>query len=368
MTRTHATLLAALLVVLAGCSGAVPGGPSTSSPNDSSGPGDGGTSSTGTVNFYVSDEPNAIDDFEHLNVTITKVGFHKVGDEDDDETETPTPTPTGEATPTPTSEATATPTPTGTETPTPTEAEEEDEEEGGEERKDEDGAGNGKWKEFEVDETTVDLTELKGENATLLDEFDLDNGTYNKVFVYVSDVNGTLEDGEQVNVKLPSQKLHLNTRFTVEANESVDFVYDITVFKAGNSGKYIIKPVVSESGTDVPIQNVDDDGDDENDEREGDLSARFVGQVERGQPVTVNVTRDGQPVENATVTVDGEEYRTDSDGTVTFDVAENAEELEVTVEYEDREVELEHTFGDGGPPDDAGQQESGEPTATPTET
>jgi hypothetical protein len=61
-------------------------------------------------------------------------------------------------------------------------------------------------------------------------------------------------------VKLPSGKLQVTTPFTIGPDTSVDFVFDITVKKAGNSRKYVLRPVVSESGTDVPI---DADGDGE---------------------------------------------------------------------------------------------------------
>jgi hypothetical protein len=47
------------------------------------------TSGTGTVNFYMSDEKNAIDDFQSLNVTVEVVSFKRAdaGDDDDDEDE-----------------------------------------------------------------------------------------------------------------------------------------------------------------------------------------------------------------------------------------------------------------------------------------
>ncbi len=53
------------------------------------------TSGTGTVNFYMSDEKNAIDDFQSLNVTVEVVSFKRAdaGDDDDDDTAEPTETP-----------------------------------------------------------------------------------------------------------------------------------------------------------------------------------------------------------------------------------------------------------------------------------
>ncbi|WP_435196505.1 DUF4382 domain-containing protein [Natronomonas sp. EA1] len=286
--------------------------PSETPENDSEGAAANGQAS---MNFYVSDEKNAIDDFAHLNVTVTEIGVH----------------------------------------------------------------GEDGWREYAVDNGTVDLTTLKGNNATLLSEVNISEGSYDKVFVYVSDVDGTLTNGETTDVKLPSSKLQINERFNVTAGEDVDFVYDITVVKRGNSGSYNIKPVVSESGTDVPIDKVDRDGepveDDEADEEAaGNLTASFVGTVTAGKNATVDVRYNGSAAENATVTYDGTDYTTDANGTVTVAVPEDAEEVEVTVTYQGAEVELAVEFGEEEPTPTAdgsndGTSEQGAnttETATPT--
>ncbi|WP_435065279.1 DUF4382 domain-containing protein [Halobaculum sp. EA56] len=262
-----------------------------------------GASGQSSMDFYLSDEQNAMGDFAHLNVTVTKVGFQRGGE-------------------------------------------------------------SGDWIEKDVDDRTVDLTTLQGANATRLGTFGVENGTYTKVFVYVDGIDATLKNGESTNVKLPSSKLQLNKEFTIGDGEEVDFVYDMSVFKAGNSGKYILKPVVSESGTgdEVEIRDVDesdgeaegdaDDAGDDANESDADLSAAFVGDVAPGANATVEVTRDGSAVENATVTVteraDGElsvtTYATDADGRVTFAVDANATELSVEVTAGDGEAELEREF------------------------
>lgn len=182
-----------------------------------------GNAPASRMNVYVSDETNAVDEFEHLNVTVSSVGIHPATEGD-------------EANESGTNES--------------DEANETSENETDENA----SAEAGGWQNYEVNGTTIDLTQYKGANATLLDTLDVSAGSYEKVFVHVDEVNGTLKTGERVNVKLPSQKLQLNSAFTVGNNETVDFVFDISVFKAGNSGKYILKPVVSESGTDVPIE------------------------------------------------------------------------------------------------------------------
>ncbi|MEF8838160.1 MAG: DUF4382 domain-containing protein [Haloarculaceae archaeon] len=306
------TALVVVAVVLAGCasstgSGLTDGAGTTLT---SDGP-DGGSAGVGaatdqqaTVNFYVSDAP--IDDFAHLNVTVTRVGFQYAGepgadDEEEEEsgdvaneTATPEPNrPTSPQTETP-EEPTASPTTTsqtdGDEAGSDDEAggetgqadsEDEDEAESGSpdgedgdeeeeeeevevevevaETAEEDGDSEDEsagWIERDVDNRTVDLTELTGPNATLIDTPEMPAGKYTKVFVYVSDVEGVLEDGSEVAVKLPSERLHLNTPFEVAAQESVDFVFDISVHKAGKSGKYMLKPVASASGVDQPIEAV----------------------------------------------------------------------------------------------------------------
>jgi hypothetical protein len=283
-------LLAAFAVTLAGCSGGILA--------------TGAQAQTGSVDLYISDEPNAMDEFDHLTVTITEVGFQQGGE-------------------------------------------------------------NGSWEERSVDNATVDLSELRGANASLLDRYELENGTYTKTFVYVSDINATLTSGEQVDVKLPSEKLHVNQDVTVGNGSETDFVFDITVHEAGNSGKYILKPVVSESGTDVPIEPVgedarealdrddvgesedenEDEREDENESDAGDEGAAFDvsvdGNVSAGETVTVQVTENGSAVGNATVEVDGDVVgTTGTDGTITVQVPETGE-LDVEIEKGDSEAEWE---------------------------
>lgn len=199
-TRTIALLALAGMVALAGCSGGPGNG--TATPDDGSDTLD--ASATGTVNFYVSDQPGALEDFRTLNVTITRVGFKPAGTNTSNES-----------------------------------------------------ANESGWQEYDINDTTVDLTQLVGPNATLLDSIDVPNGSYEKVFAYTGEVNGTLTDGTSQTVRIPSEKLQMNNNFTVEANESVDFVFDIQVVRAGNSGRYNVRPVISQSGTDRDIREVD---------------------------------------------------------------------------------------------------------------
>ncbi|WP_327051982.1 DUF4382 domain-containing protein [Halomicrococcus gelatinilyticus] len=319
MARRHfRAVLVASIVLLAGCVGGLSG--STGSPTtdgeqtDTTQPA--GASDAGTVAFYVSDEKNAIGDFQHLNVTVTRVGFERTSAD-------------GSASADANASANAT---AAAENGTSTA-------DNGTSADDDTAADGGGWVEREVDDRTVDLTELQGPNSTLVDEYAIESGTYGKVFVHVGEVNATLQNGEQVRVKLPSKKLHINEEFTIENGSQVDFVFDIAVHKAGKSGKYILKPVISESGTDVPIEPIGDQ------ERRDGLNAQFVGNVSQTGNVTVEVTRDGEPVRNATVRIGGDVVgTTDADGRVTAQLPGGAK-AKVTVEKGDDEAELDMEFG-----------------------
>ncbi|QCW01830.1 DUF4382 domain-containing protein [Natrinema pallidum] len=271
--RTVQLVLVAALVAVAGCAGGMGGEPQNDATTDDSSTID-ADGDTGTAAFYVSDEPNVIDDFEHLNVTITKVGFKKTGDGSDGDSNGTDRDAENESSNETTDETTDEDGDAdGTEgTVSDGEAENETGEGNETDGKDDDGATDERWIEHDVDDRTVDLTELKGANASLIDEFELPAGDYETVFIYVSDTEGVLTDGSTTRVKLPSNELQLHTAFTVATDERVDFVYDIAPHKAGKSGKYVLKPVISESGTgdDVEIRDIDADDADENRGNGGD--------------------------------------------------------------------------------------------------
>ena len=317
MTRRVHYVLVLVGVLLAGCAGGTSSAPadSTASPSGTADPttespmtgAETGTETgSGTVDFYISDEENAIGDFEHVNVTATAVGFQRGGE-------------------------------------------------------------SGGWVEHDVNNVTVDLTELQGPKSAHVDTYDLPNGKYSKVFIDVDDVQATLENGEEVRVKLASGMLQLEENFALENGSEIDFVFDITVKKAGNSGKYVLQPVITESGTDVPIEstneedgdeeenevdsdeddNGDEDGSEEvdgSDEEESDLSleATVEGNVTANENVTLVVTRNDTPIENASVTVnDGLVGTTDADGELTLTIPA-ADTLTVVIGVDDAELELEY--------------------------
>ncbi|WP_049913409.1 DUF4382 domain-containing protein [Haloferax prahovense] len=395
------------MVVLAGCAGGT--GTLTETQTDgaadatTTASSDGDAARTGTVNFYVSDEQNAIADFEHVNVTIERVTLVRADGDAESESEVETEDAESEADENDTdadaeanasveveleANATANATNTSVSTNGSVDADADAEVEESADVNDTDAAEGESSVTYEVDNVTVDLTELQGENASLVGEYDVPEGNYTKVFVHVGDVNGTLKTGEQVNVKLPSNKLQLNTDFEVGNGESVDFVFDITAFEAGNSGKYILKPVVSESGTDVPItkvgaekkaeaeaeaeaegdanaeveagENGTDDGERAELNAESDLTVSFDGNVSAGENVTVVVTRNGAPVENATVTINDETAgTTDADGELGIAIPDERDVTVVVVDGEtESETEFEFEFLGSAPDSPAGGGES----------
>ena len=141
----------------------------------------------GNFAFLISDEPNDIDDFESLNVTISGVRLQP--------------------------------------------------------------AGSLKQLEFTPDIKTVDLTQLQGEQSQEIWRGDVPAGQYSHVVIYVSEVKGRLKStGQIVEVKLPSNKLQISTPFEVTTDTVTSFTFDITVVKTGNSGKYNLRPQIGESG------------------------------------------------------------------------------------------------------------------------
>ena len=145
----------------------------------------------GNFAFLISDDVNAIADFESVNVSISRISLQKNGD-------------------------------------------------------------SGQLVEFEPEVSEVDLTLVQGDKTQEIWRGNIPEGEYNRVSIEVSEVLGTLkETGEAVEIKLPSQKLHISKSFNVSADDLTSFTYDLTVIAAGSaqSGiKYILKPQVNQSG------------------------------------------------------------------------------------------------------------------------
>jgi len=150
--------------------------------------------------LLISDQPNAILDFDHLYVEVTSIGVQQGNESGSWITLDPNPDPDGDGIP------------------------------------------------------GFDLRPLTGENALEIWSGNLTAGEYSKMFLYVGNVTGILA-GNETAVTLPSGKLQISKPFTV-GDSVVNFVYDITVHKAGNSGTYILSPQIAESGPDKSFIDV----------------------------------------------------------------------------------------------------------------
>jgi hypothetical protein len=151
----------------------------------------------GNFAFLISDDVNAISDFDSVIVTISKISLQKTGDSE-------------------------------------------------------------QLIELEPELNEVDLTLVQGDKTQEIWRGDIPVGEYTNITIEVSDISGILnESGEVVEIKLPSQKLHISKKFNVSAEDLTTFTYDLTVISAGNaqSGiKYILKPQIDQSGaTHQPI-------------------------------------------------------------------------------------------------------------------
>lgn len=264
------------LTLLAGCSGRSTDGSdensgetstgdatesSTDSSNGGSGVGTAGT--TGTFRLLVSDQPVAIDDFDSLDVSFEKARVFNSQREDTADASVSTDTGTGTETANTTVNTTSTPTPTETATATVTESTTEPEDGSAAAESDTDEEAEEESRGFTVidlDGATVDLTRLVGERASSVFTGELETGRYTKIELYAATVDGIV-GGESVDVEIPSGKLMLTKPFTVEAGETLSFVFDINVVRKGNDG-YNLLPVISESGVageDVAVEEVDSD-------------------------------------------------------------------------------------------------------------
>jgi len=209
---------------------------------------------TGSTNFrfLISDDVNAIEDFEHVYITISEIGVQR-------------------------------------------------------------GGGSGNWTEFAPDVSVVDLKPLVGENAPEIWSGNLTPGEYTKVFIYVSEISGNLTPalgGEEADVKLPGEKLHISKPFTVTDNGTTSFVYDITVVKAGQSGKYILQPQIAQSGADKDFDEIKpENGKGEKPEKPGQPEEKeYRGTIETidGTTWTVDIEGESWPVDVTGAEIEGE--------------------------------------------------------------
>jgi hypothetical protein len=151
----------------------------------------------GNFVFLISDDVNAIDDFESVSLSISKVSLLRIGNPDE-------------------------------------------------------------LVEFEPEQGEVDLTLVQGDKTQEIWRGNMPEGQYTSVSIQVSSVLGILkETGEEIEIKLPGDKLRISKDFQISDDILTTFTYDLTVVAAGSpqSGiKYILKPQADQSGaTNKPI-------------------------------------------------------------------------------------------------------------------
>lgn len=167
----------------------------------------------------------------------------------------------------------------------------------------------------------------------------------------MTEIEGTLKTGEQVEFNQSSGKILIANSFSVEGKFTTEFVFDLAVSQTADG--YVSLPNPAESGTHVPFVDIEQEGE--------NLHLWFVGEVTRGQESTIEVT-DNQviPSRGVTVEVNGEDVaETNADGRATFTVPTDGDELEVIVEHKTGGARIEYDFGD--------RTETSEATETPEE-
>ncbi|WP_280585489.1 DUF4382 domain-containing protein [Halorubrum sp. Boch-26] len=175
---------------------------------------------TGTLATQVTDQPADIADFESLVVTVEGIWLGPEGAESGAEMNG---TDGGNAT----DEGKATDGDDGGET-----------DEGGEE---DEPAGR---EHHEFDEPqAADLVRLQNGETQLIDERELAVGTYRFLQLDVSNVDGTLEGGDEAEVDLPGNApLTFNEAFEVRESTRTSFTADFAPVRRG-TGAYLLRPV-----------------------------------------------------------------------------------------------------------------------------
>lgn len=89
----------------------------------------------------------------------------------------------------------------------------------------------------------ADLVQLQDGETQLVDERELDVGTYRFLQLDVSGVDATLADGGDAAIELPGNApLTFNQRFEVRENTVTSFTADFAPVRRGN-GSYLLRPV-----------------------------------------------------------------------------------------------------------------------------
>jgi len=255
-------------------------------------------SAFGTLSTSITDQPNDIDDFEELIVTIDGIWIKPDSADDSDEDSDDNDEEANE-------EPEANGDDAGEEDDNDEEIDEEnddngdDEAEEDEEEQENDDVDDGddvdesegrRYIEFDEPQQ-ADLVDLQGDNTALIDETDVEVGDYLFLQLDVSNTEGILvEDGSEADVETPGNApLQFQQNFEIRADERTRFIADFAPMRQGR-GSYIIRPVAA--GTKVLYGDEEytadngetDDSDDEGNESENETDGSDGDDQPNGQP------------------------------------------------------------------------------------
>lgn len=112
--------------------------------------------------------------------------------------------------------------------------------------------GESGWITINTEPVVADLLELTNGKYEVLGEVDLEPGRYNQLRLVLGDQNEVVIDGVSHPLDTPSAQqsgLKLNIQADIEGGDMytllLDFDASRSIVKAGQSGKYLLKPVIS---------------------------------------------------------------------------------------------------------------------------
>lgn len=101
-------------------------------------------------------------------------------------------------------------------------------------------------REFDAD-AEVDLTELIGDASAVVDESELDTGSYEFLQLVAEATDATLSGGGQANVMTPGEApLKFEKAFEIRSGQRTIFTADFTPVKQGRTNRYVLQPVAEE--------------------------------------------------------------------------------------------------------------------------
>lgn len=96
-------------------------------------------------------------------------------------------------------------------------------------------------------EAEVDLTKLTGEASALVDETELDTGTYEFLQLDAEATDAVLAGGGSATVTVPGDApLKFNKSFEIRSGQRTTFIADFTPVKQGQTNRYVLQPVADE--------------------------------------------------------------------------------------------------------------------------